>query len=145
VQNVGNVIGASAQNVVGTVENVGVSAGQEATGIFNSALQSSQVALGDATNKAKGWFSSISFPNWFSSNNNNNNPVTNPTGGSRRKRKAPRKTQKKKPRGGSGYKNLDAANFPSAANAQGNNIYNLGSFNPSNPFHGGKTKRHRKK
>jgi len=41
-----------------------------------------------------------------------------------------------------GYGNLEGSNFPSAANAQGNNIYDLAPFDPSKPFTGGKSKRH---
>jgi hypothetical protein len=44
------------------------------------------------------------------------------------------KTKKRRHRGGS---SLTGANFPSAANSQGNNIYNLAKFNPSQPMTGG--------
>jgi len=36
-----------------------------------------------------------------------------------------------------GYQEIVGANFPSAANAQGNNIYDLAPFDPSKPFTGG--------
>ena len=52
------------------------------------------------------------------------------------------KTKKRGRRGGiggpaQGYQQIVGANFPSAANAQGNNIYDLAPFDPSKPFTGG--------
>lgn len=52
------------------------------------------------------------------------------------------KTKKRGRKGGiggpaQGYQEIIGANFPSAANAQGNNIYNLAPFDPSKPFTGG--------
>jgi len=131
------------------------SAGTEAAGLASSAYENTQVALGSAANKAKGFFGNWSWP-WSTTSTT----PTNVVGGSRRRRKGHRKTKsafkglmnimgiktkKRKHHGGSGYKHLIGANFPSAANAEGNNIYNLSTFNPSQPFYGGKTKRHRKK
>jgi hypothetical protein len=58
------------------------------------------------------------------------------------------KTKKRRHRGGNepyqGFKYLDGANFPSAANAQGNNIYDISTFNPTKAFTGGKTRCHKK-
>lgn len=52
------------------------------------------------------------------------------------------KTKKRGRKGGiggpaQGYQQIVGANFPSAANAQGNNIYDLTPFDPSKPFTGG--------
>jgi hypothetical protein len=52
------------------------------------------------------------------------------------------KTKKRGRKGGiggpaQGYQQIVGANFPSAANAQGNNIYDLAPFDPSKPFTGG--------
>jgi hypothetical protein len=52
------------------------------------------------------------------------------------------KTKRRGRKGGiggpsNGYLHLVGANFPSAANAQGNNIYDLAPFDPSKPFTGG--------
>jgi hypothetical protein len=78
-------------------------------------------------------------------------------GGSRRRKRSGRKsknmfsglmkmvgfkTKKRGRRGGiggpsNGYLQIVGANFPSAANAQGNNIYDLAPFDPSKPFTGG--------
>ena len=77
-------------------------------------------------------------------------------GGSRRRRKHRKsknmfsglmkmvgfKTKRRGRKGGiggpsNGYLHLVGANFPSAANAQGNNIYDLAPFDPSKPFTGG--------
>ena len=82
-------------------------------------------------------------------------PVEGQTAGSRRRRRHKRtrgilkgfmsmfdsKTKKRRQHGGiggsQGYQQLVGANFPSAANPQGNNIYNLGKFNPYKPMTGG--------
>ncbi len=60
------------------------------------------------------------------------------------------KTKKRGRKGGiggpsNGYQHIVGANFPSAANAQGNTIYDLAPFDPSKPFTGGKSRRHRKR
>ena len=52
------------------------------------------------------------------------------------------KTKKRGRKGGiggpsNGYQQIVGANFPSAANAQGNNIYDLAPFDPLKPFTGG--------
>jgi hypothetical protein len=52
------------------------------------------------------------------------------------------KTKKRGRKGGiggpsNGYQHIVGANFPSAANAQGNTIYDLAPFDPSKPFTGG--------
>jgi hypothetical protein len=59
------------------------------------------------------------------------------------------KTKKRRHRGGIGgpslgYQELAGSNFPSAANMQGNNIYDLAKFNPSQPMTGGKYTKRRK-
>ena len=85
-------------------------------------------------------------------------PLPNQTAGSRRRRRKSGKksknmfsglmnmmglkTKKRGRKGGiggpsNGYQHIVGANFPSAANAQGNTIYDLAPFDPSKPFTGG--------
>jgi hypothetical protein len=84
-------------------------------------------------------------------------PVAAQTAGSRRRKRNGRKsknmfsglmkmvgfkTKKRGRRGGiggpsNGYDQIVGANFPSAANAQGNTIYDLAPFDPLKPFTGG--------
>jgi hypothetical protein len=83
--------------------------------------------------------------------------MANPMGGSRRQKRSGRKsknmfsglmkmvgfkTKKRGRKGGiggpsNGYEHIVGANFPSAANAQGNTIYDLAPFDPLKPFTGG--------
>lgn len=83
--------------------------------------------------------------------------MVNPVGGSRRRKRSGKKsknmfsglmnmmglkTKKRGRKGGiggpsNGYQQIVGANFPSAANAQGNNIYDLAPFDPLKPFTGG--------
>jgi hypothetical protein len=60
------------------------------------------------------------------------------------------KTKKRGKKGGiggpsNGYQYIVGANFPSAANAQGNTIYDLAPFDPLKSFSGGKSRRNRKR
>ena len=130
--------------------------------------------IGNAASSTGSWWSSSgnwwskNKPTWLGKLWGSPTPASAPSiqGGSRRrKRKGNRKsknglttelmnmigikTKKRRHRGGIGgpslgYQELTGSNFPSAANMQGNNIYDLAKFNPSQPMTGGKYTKRRK-
>lgn len=140
-------------NVVAGVKGVGASV----VDVTKGAVQETGALLEPAVQKGKDGFSWLG--SFFTPKVAPEPQQVQPgaaQGGSRRRRKHRKsknmfsglmkmmgmKTKKRGRRGGiggpsNGYMHIVGANFPSAANAQGNNIYDLAPFDPSKPFTGG--------
>jgi len=138
-----------AKNVGASVYNVGASAVGEAGALLGSAAEKGKEGVS--------WFGSFFTPAAPAVVVPPQQQPVASQGGSRRRKRSGRKsknmfsglmkmvgfkTKKRGRRGGiggpsNGYMHIVGANFPSAANAQGNNIYDLAPFDPSKPFTGG--------
>jgi len=106
--------------------------------LFNKGISTASTSLTDATQKVENSSTGQWFGNFFNSLSSTKQKPVGMMGG---------KTKRKRGRrGGIGGPQLSwnstAANFPSAAGPDGNNIYDLSKFNPYAPMTGGCMQKH---